>query len=96
MVILHHQAADGRPVVDYEDTYSATLNPDMSEFQPYDHSSTALWTVDSTGIDYTNNTVTLTGNRANNMRSRYCLMYYPNPGDNVLRTCVVTVSTTLA
>ena len=33
-------------------------------------SPTALWTVDSTDIDYTNNTVTLTGNRANNMRSR--------------------------
>ena len=77
-------AADGRPVVDYEDTYSATLNPDMSEFQPYDHKPTALWTVDSTGIDYTNNTVTLVGNRANNMRSRYCLMYYPNPGDQCI------------
>lgn len=77
-------AADGRPVVDYEDTYSATLTPDMAEFQPYDHKPTALWTVDSTGIDYTNNTITLVGNRANNMRSRYCLMYYPNPGDQCI------------
>ena len=30
-------AADGRPVIDYEDTYSATLTPNMAEFQPYDY-----------------------------------------------------------
>ena len=74
-------AADGRAIVDYENTFSGTLSPDMSEFQPYDHKPTALWTVDDSQIDYTNNTITLTGTNANSMRSRYALLYYPNAGD---------------
>ena len=74
-------AADGRAVVDYEDTFSGTLNPDMTEFQPYDHKPTALWTVNDSNVDYTNSTITLTGTNANYFRNRYCLLYYPNPGD---------------
>ena len=74
-------AADSRPVVDYEDTITATITPDMSQFQPYDHKPTALWTVNDGDVDYTNHTVTLKGTNANYMRSRYCLLYYPNPGD---------------
>ena len=75
------QAPDGRPVIDYENTFSGTINPNMAEFQPYDHKPTALWTVDDSNIDYTNSTITLTGTNANSIRNRYCMLYYPNPGD---------------
>lgn len=74
-------AADGRAVIDYENTFSGTLTPDMAEFQPYDHKPTALYTVDDSNVDYTNSTITLTGTNANSFRSRYALMYYPNAGD---------------
>ncbi len=74
-------ASDGRAVIDYENTFSATLSPDMSQYQPYDYKPTALWTVDDSNIDYTNSTITLTGTNANSMRNRYCLLYYPNAGD---------------
>ena len=74
-------AADNRPVVDYENTSSTTITPDMTQFQPYDHKPTGLWTVNDGDVDYSNHTVTLTGTNANNFRSRYCLLYYPNPGD---------------
>ena len=74
-------AADGRPVVDYEDNISTTITPDMAQFQPWDHKPTGLWTVNDGDVDYTSKTVTLTGTNANYFRSRYCLLYYPNPGD---------------
>jgi len=74
-------AADGRAVVDYENTFSGTLTPNMAEYQPYDHKPTAVWTVDDSQIDYNNSTITLTGTNANYMRSRYSLLYYPNAGD---------------
>ena len=74
-------AGDGTPIIDYPNTASTTLTPDMTEFQPWDHKPTALWTINDGDIDYSNHTVTLKGSNANYMRSRYCLLYYPNPGD---------------
>ena len=78
------QAADGRAVIDYENTFSGTLNPDMSQYQPYDYKPTATWEFDDSNIDYTNKTITLTGTNANYMRSRYALLYYPPAGDECI------------
>ncbi len=74
-------ASDSRPVIDYENTSSTTLTPDMTQFQPWDHKPTGLWTVNDGDIDYDQHTITLTGTNANYMRHRYALLYYPNPGD---------------
>jgi len=71
-------APDGNPYIDFDDTFTNTIVPDVTQTDPYNVESTYTLRFNESDIDYGANRITIP---EHNLESGYALLYYPNPGD---------------
>ena len=71
-------APDGQPYIAFEDTFTNTIAPDVTETNPYNLESTYTLRFDESAVDYGGDRITIPNHQ---LESGYSVLYYPNPGD---------------